>query len=144
MTKCKNRRCKQVRHCLLNICKQVVNSVTEIASLSNLHNFPCLQEIIPTIKPPLHSQIPSLSSTAAHFPKPTVHKPSQLPLVSLQQLPFTPKQPSLTANQPLVNGVLKHTKRYFQKIGAVSEADSPIGGLLWRNGPSGCTSRYWV
>ena len=83
MTNCKNGRCKQVRHCLLNICKQVVNLVTEIASLSNLHNFPCLQEIIPTIEPPLHSQsfLP-LSSTTAHFPKP----PSTNPLNRLSSL----------------------------------------------------------
>ena len=42
MTERENKRRKQVCHCLLNICEQAVNSVTEMRIFLNLHNFLCL------------------------------------------------------------------------------------------------------
>ena len=42
-TECKNKRRKQVCHCLLNICEKAVNAVTKMSIFLNLHNFLCLR-----------------------------------------------------------------------------------------------------
>ena len=94
VTECKNKRHKQVRHCLLKMYKQAVISVSKICNCKPAH-LPMLAR--PAINPFNIEPSPNPLARNTH-------------LSSLcKQLFFAPEQPSFAPNQPLFNGVLRQT-----------------------------------